>query len=116
MADTKFKELVISRACKECIHFISKKCDGKAQSKKQATYFGTHVDRVRRSGLNFCTRYEFDERLYTFDDGSRFGGSDTIKTIRKRQATKDKETSEQNHSDTVNISETLSSADLENLI
>ena len=39
-----------------------------------------------------------------------------MKTIRKRQVKKNKENSEQKHSDSVAVSETLNSADLENLI
>ena len=58
--------------------------------------------------------YYLYERLYTFaKDHNEIG---KMKTIRKRQVKKNKENSEQKHSDSVAVSETLSSADLENLI
>jgi len=107
---------IISKYCEECVLFINKKCEGKSDSHESATFWGTPIKKSLRSGCRFCNQYEFDMRFYTFDDGSRFGHADTISVLRERQVTKDKETSEQSHSDNVDLSETLSSTGLENLI
>ena len=107
-------ETKVSKYCKECVSFIKKRCEGKAHSSKVKIRWGTNIGAQHLSGTHFCKLYEFDERLYSFTkDHNEIG---KMKTIRKRQVKKDEETSAKSHSDMVDSSETLNSADLENLI
>ena len=115
MITQKIEIQTISRFCDECLKFRQKKCEGKSDSQKVYLYFGRRQGGRRlRAGLNFCKQYEFDERLYNFQDGS--GEVETIKHVRQRQAKREVEISNQEHSDIVDIADSLSSADFEGLI
>jgi len=110
-------EIEISKQCEECLKRIKGKCAGKAADKEAPLYFGTKpAISNKQSGLKFCHLYEFDERLYTFDDGSRFGHKETMKVILKRKVVREKETEIHNNLNDMDLSETLSSTDLEGLI
>ena len=115
MIAQKIEIQTISKYCEECLKFRQKKCDGKTISKgiphrgRIVKQLGEHL-----GGLNFCKQYEFDERLYNFQDGS--GEVETIKHVRQRQAKREVEISNQEHSDIVDIADSLSSADFEGLI
>ena len=67
------------KQCVECVKFIENECKGKAPAKsKQAKYFGTKQISSIQTGLHFCNRYEYDERLYVYPDKMP-----TFKSIKK---------------------------------
>lgn len=110
--ETKVVNGMRSNYCCECLK-LDVSCEGKDFIQKASTFWGQVISK-RQSGLNFCSDYEFDVRLYTFADGS--GKVGKFKTIRKRQKAKDTETSNQEHVDIVDISETLKSSDFADLL
>lgn len=111
MIVTKTTKTDISKYCEECLKFRQGDCKGKSYSQKNMILWGRRVGKRFRAGLNFCRRYEFDERLYEFADGS--GKVETIKVVRKRQAKKNKETANQKAFDDFDLAASLSSADFE---
>lgn len=110
--ETKVANSMLSNYCCECMK-LSHGCEGKSFVQKASMFWGQPVNK-RQSGLNFCSDYEFDVRLYTFADGS--GKVGKFKTIRKRQKAKDVETSAQENIDIVDISENLKSSDFADLL
>jgi len=114
-------DIKINSQCEECLKHTKCGCIGKTVDVKvqiqTPLYFGTkQTINKKLSGLKLCKDYEFDERLYTFDDGSRFGHADTIDVILKRKGVREKEEAIHDNCEAVDLGETLSSADLENLI
>lgn len=110
--ETKVASSMLSNYCCECTQ-LNVSCEGKNFIQKATMFWGQKINK-RQSGLNFCGRYEFDERLYKFSDGS--GKVETFKTIRKRQKVKDVEISNQENVDIIDISENLKSSDFADLL
>lgn len=110
--ETKVADSMLSNYCYECTK-LNKGCDGKSFVQKAFTFWGQKINK-RQSGLNFCSDYEFDSRLYTFADGS--GKIGAFKTIRKRQIKRDIEILNQEHIDIVDIGENLKSSDFADLL
>ncbi len=109
--------LSVSKYCEECIRYKLKGCggcEGKPPLPEFVYYFGckksgTHL----KHGLNFCKLYECDVRLYVFADGS--GKAETIHTVRKRQAKRDEEISNEETFDDFESGAGLSEEDFADL-
>ena len=122
------KTIATSNYCQECVGFRQKKCKGKPD-KIETKLWGQKLI-SRKTGLNFCSQYEFDIRLYKFSDGSIQTQSETIKEIRERQirkeieqiqkqineATCDETTCDETTCDVIEIEENLRSEDFADLI
>jgi hypothetical protein len=103
--------MLISKQCKECLKHKKKTCKGKTLPKKKAKYFGTEQSDLKQTGLNFCSRYEFDEKLYEYPHVM-----ESYKSIRVRQLKKQiaEETAE--HIVVVDEAAGLSSKDFDDLV
>ncbi len=104
------KTIEISIYCKECVKHTSGNCEGREYSRKTVKYWGTPI-LTKLSGLNFCSQYEFDYRLYEFHDGD--GAVQTVKQARQRQAIRDKTTADNQAMDDFAAAAGLSSADFD---
>lgn len=106
----------IHRQCHECLKFINQHCKGKIISQqKRSKYFGTEQKIQKLSGLNFCDRYEYDERLYVF-----INKMPTFKSIKKeavkKQVKKLRQKIAQEHTDLVDMAAGLNLKDFAHLI
>lgn len=106
----------IHKQCVECLKFINEHCKGKAPNKpKQAKYFGTEQKDRKLTGLNFCSRYEFDERIYVYPHKMP-----TFKSIKKeavkKQVKKLKQDIAQEHADLADMAASLNLEDLAHLL
>lgn len=128
----------LSQYCKECIEFTSKTCDGKTGGVVTTLYYGT-TKKDNPSGLHFCKRYKFDYRVSSLTKGdvsfiveealhdADITDVDTTKvakksakeTSKKRKAARqERRTAAENIdvADEIDVSESLSSSDFEDLI
>lgn len=98
----------VSRQCGECLKFRQNTCKGKAQATKRKVWGTT---RPKLTGLNFCSRYEFDETLYEYPH--KLEG---YKAIRIRQIKKQIAKETKDHSEIVDTAAGLSSSDFGTLV
>lgn len=103
---------MVSKQCLECTKFISKTCKGKPDGKKVVTYFGTKKS-GRKSGLNFCQNYEFDYRLYKFNNAAKHT---TVTEMKQKAAKQVKKEAEQDFSDIADFAAGLNSSDFADLL
>jgi hypothetical protein len=104
---------MLSKYCQECAKFISKKCAGKLPAKKRNSIFSTRTNNIP-SGLNFCSKYEFDERQYPCD-GDAFI-EENYSTIVERKEVRTIKKVNKEHSEDVDLALNLSSNDFAGLI
>lgn len=104
----------VSKQCVECVKFTEGNCKGKANNSKPVTRWGTKTSE-RKTGLNFCKEYEYDETLYVYPDKMP-----TFHTIKKeakvKYECKKKQNAEKKHADLVNIAQNLKLEDFEHLL
>ena len=103
----------IHRQCHECLSFINQHCKGKMPSRPKMVWGTMRENNL--SGLNFCSRYELDERLYVYPHKMP-----SFKTIRKeavvKRRHKRRQEAAQDHSDLVDMAQNLNLKDLEHLL
>ena len=103
----------IHKQCHECLASINQHCEGKPPSRPKMVW-GT-IKENKLSGLNFCSRYELDERLYVYPHKMP-----TFKSIRtaavKRRVKKAEHKEAEEHIDLVDMAQNLNLKDLEHLL
>lgn len=103
----------ISKYCQECFSFTKGRCAGIEQPNPVTNHYGTI--RVKHlSGLNLCSRYEFDSRCWP--KLSSAVKSDTILHAKARGNKKRTEEENLEAVEEFELGASLSSADFEDLL
>ena len=108
-------ETAISKYCEECLKFTQKKCKGRHPTQSFNLHWGIKKPQNRSSGLHFCKEYEFDIRLYKFQDGSGINAT-AFKRIRERQVKRDIENEQQEAFDDFDLGASLNLDDFVDFI